>query len=157
MNNEHIQDRFIGAWRLVWLEEPGAKGEIHKADCTGMLVYTRDGHVSVQVMYRNPETGGQGGPVQYAQSGYEASFRKYEIDEEAHTFTFHVEGAMAESLGKRRKERGIDRRDHAPGVLFGLAHGSECFGGSKRSLSEVVNINGKVGLSSAKNVNHGRQ
>lgn len=98
VNKEHIQDRLIGAWRLVWLEEPDAKGEIHKADCTGMLVYTRDGHMSVQVMYRNPRTGGQGEPVQYAQGGYEASFGKYEIDEKAHTFTFHVEGAMVRSL-----------------------------------------------------------
>ena len=47
---------------------------MHKADCTGLLVYTRDGHMSVQVMYRNPQTGGQAGPVQYAQGGYEASF-----------------------------------------------------------------------------------
>jgi hypothetical protein len=93
-----IQDRFVGAWRLVWLEEPDANGEVHKADCTGLLVYTRDGHMSVQVMYRNPRTGGQAGPVQYAQGGYEASFGRYEIDEGAHTFTFHVEGAMVRSL-----------------------------------------------------------
>lgn len=54
--------------------------------------------MSVQVMYRNPQTGGQGGPVQYAQGGYEASFGSYMIDENAHTFTFHVEGAMVRSL-----------------------------------------------------------
>lgn len=92
------QDGFIGAWRLVSLEEPDAEAKAHKTDCTGMLVYTRDGHMSVQVMYRNPQTGGQGGPVQYAQGGYEASFGTYKIDEGAHTFTFHVEGAMVRSL-----------------------------------------------------------
>lgn len=91
--NEH----FVGAWRLATLEEPDAKGSIHKADCTGLLVYTRDGYMSVQVMYRNAQTGGQAGPVQYAQSGYEASFGRYEI-KDAHTFTFHVEGAMVRSL-----------------------------------------------------------
>ena len=96
--NERIQDRFVGAWRLAWLEEPDADGKVHKADCSGMLVYTRDGHMSVQVMYRNPGTGGQGGPVQYAQGGYEASFGTYQINENAHTFTFHVEGAMVRSL-----------------------------------------------------------
>jgi len=95
---DRFRDRFIGAWRLAWLEEPGADGQIHKADCTGLLVYTRDGHMSVQVMYRNPQTGGQGGPVQYAQGGYEASFGTYEVNENAHTFTFHVEGAMVRSL-----------------------------------------------------------
>jgi len=26
------RDRFIGAWRLVWLEEEGADGNVHKAD-----------------------------------------------------------------------------------------------------------------------------
>ncbi len=93
-----VKDRFVGAWRLAWLEEPDADGKVHKADCTGMLVYTHDGHMSVQVMYRNPQSGGQGGPVQYAQGGYEASFGTYQIDESNRTFTFHVEGAMVRSL-----------------------------------------------------------
>ena len=91
------QDRFVGAWRLATLEEPDTSGNIHTADCTGLLVYTRDGHMSVQVMYRNPQAGGQSGPVQYAQGGYEASFGTYEIND-AHTFTFHVEGAMVRTL-----------------------------------------------------------
>ena len=93
-----VEDQFVGAWRLVWLEEPDAGGRIHKPDCTGLLVYTGDGHMSVQVMYRDAQSGGQGGPVQYAQGGYEASFGRYEIDESAHTFTFHVEGAMVRGL-----------------------------------------------------------
>jgi Lipocalin-like domain len=93
-----IRHRFIGAWRLAWLEEPGADGNIHRADCTGLLVYTRDGHMSVQVMYRNPPAGTNAAPVQYAQGGYEASFGTYEIDESAHTFIFHVEGALVRTL-----------------------------------------------------------
>jgi Lipocalin-like domain len=93
-----IRNRFVGAWRLVWLEEPGADGKIHKADCTGLLVYTRDGHMSVQVMYRNPQAGTEAGPVQYAKGGYEASFGTYEINESAHTFTYHVDGALVRSL-----------------------------------------------------------
>ena len=97
-SKQEIQNRFIGAWRLAWLEEPDANGKVHKADCTGLLVYTRDGHMSVQVMYRNPQTGGQAGPVQYAQGGYEASFGSYQIDENSHTFIFRVEGAMVRSL-----------------------------------------------------------
>jgi hypothetical protein len=97
-SGHEIQDRFVGAWKLKWLEEPDAHGTVHKADCTGLLVYTRDGHMSVQVMYRNSQTGGQGGPVQYAQGGYEASFGTYRIDEAAHAFTFHVEGAMVRGL-----------------------------------------------------------
>jgi len=92
-----MQDRFAGAWRLVSLEEPDADGKIHKADCGGLLVYTRDGHMSVQVMYRNAPSENKASPVQYAQSGYEASFGRYEIND-AHTFTFHVEGALVRNL-----------------------------------------------------------
>jgi hypothetical protein len=95
--NESIRDRFVGAWRLAWLEEEGADGQIHRADCTGLLVYTRDAHMSVQVMYRNP-VGTKAAPVQYAQGGYEASFGTYEIDQRAHSFTYHVEGALLRTL-----------------------------------------------------------
>ncbi len=96
--NEGIRDRFVGAWRLAWLEEEDADGKVHRVDVTGMLVYARDGHMSVQVMYRNPQAGTPPGPVQYAQGGYEASFGRYEIDERAHRFTYHVEGALVRSL-----------------------------------------------------------
>jgi len=96
-DSRNVQDRFIGAWRLVWLEEPDADGTIHKADCTGLLAYTRDGHMSVQVMYRNPPSENKSSPVQYAQGGYEASFGRYETHDD-HTFTFHVEGALVRTL-----------------------------------------------------------
>ena len=97
MDHQRVQDRLIGAWRLAWLEESDANGEVHKPDCIGLLVYTRDGHMSVQVMYRNPQPG-TNAPVQYAQGGYEASYGTYEIDGGAHTFTFHVEGALVRTL-----------------------------------------------------------
>jgi len=73
---ESIRDRFVGGWRLAWLEEQGADGKIHRGDCTGLLVFTRDGHMSVQVMYRMPQSNSHAAsnaaPVQYAQGGYEA-------------------------------------------------------------------------------------
>lgn len=100
--SEGIRDRFVGAWRLAWLEEEGADGKIRRADCIGLLVYTRDGHMSVQVMYRNPQANSRAAtsaaPVQYAQGGYEASFGTYEIDKSNRTFTFHVEGALVRAL-----------------------------------------------------------
>jgi hypothetical protein len=99
--NEDIRQRFVGAWRLAWLEEEGADGKVHKADCTGLLVYTPDGHMTVQVMYRNPQANSQtatSATPQYAAGGYEASFGTYEIDEPAHHFTFHVEGALVRTL-----------------------------------------------------------
>jgi hypothetical protein len=96
-NTRNIQDRFVGAWRLAWLEEPDANGTVHKADCTGLLVYTRDGHMSVQVQYRSPNADDKAAPVQYAAGGYEASFGTYKVDD-ANTFTFHVEGALVRAL-----------------------------------------------------------
>ena len=96
--NEGIQARFVGAWRLVSLEAPGPDGKIHKADSTGLFVFTRDGHASVQVMERNPPSQTPAGPDQYSHGGYEATFGTYEVDENAHTFTFHVEGALVRTL-----------------------------------------------------------
>jgi hypothetical protein len=90
--NTEIKDRFVGAWKLVSLEEPSADGQLHKADCAGMFVFTRDGRASVQVMYRNAETASA-----YAHSGYEASYGSYHIDD-ASTFTFHIDGALVRTL-----------------------------------------------------------
>jgi hypothetical protein len=96
--NQSIRDQFVGAWRLAWLEQPGVDGKLHRIDCSGMLVYTRDGHMSVQVMERDTQAQSAAGPQQYSQDGYEASYGTYEVDERAHTFTFHVEGALVRSL-----------------------------------------------------------
>lgn len=92
------KSRFVGAWRLVSLEAPGPDGKIQKANSTGMFVFTSDGHASVQVMERNPPPRAAAGPEQYSQGGYEATFGTYEVDETAHTFTFHVEGSLVRNL-----------------------------------------------------------
>jgi hypothetical protein len=96
--NDVIRERFVGAWRLASLEQQGADGKVHKADSTGLLVFTRDGHMSVQVMERNPQAQAPAAPEQYSQGGYEASFGTYAIDDGAHTFTYHVEGALVRTL-----------------------------------------------------------
>ena len=87
-----IQNRLVGAWRLVSLEEPSTDGQVHKADCSGMFVFTRDGNASVQVMYGTLPTGSA-----YAQGGYEASYGSYRIDNSS-TFTYHVDGALVRTL-----------------------------------------------------------
>jgi hypothetical protein len=79
-------------------ETPGPDGKMQKANSAGMFAFTRDGHASVQVMERNPLARPASGPDQYSQGGYEATFGTYEVDESAHTFTFHVEGALVRSL-----------------------------------------------------------
>jgi len=90
--NTETKAPFVGAWKLVSLEEPSADGQLHKADCAGMFVFTRDGRASVQVMYRNAQTASA-----YAQGGYEASYGSYHIDDDS-TFTFHIDGALARTL-----------------------------------------------------------
>jgi len=60
-----------------------------------MLIYTRDGHMSVQLMLPKSESGVSN---DYVQNGYEASFGSYEVNEEAHTVTHHVEGSITHGL-----------------------------------------------------------
>jgi hypothetical protein len=106
--NDGMQDHFVGAWRLAQLETQGPDGKIHKADSTGLLVFTRDGHMSVQVMERNPPAQTPTAPEQYSQGGYEASFGTYKIDESTHTFTYHVEGALVRTLVGKDLPRAFD-------------------------------------------------
>jgi hypothetical protein len=102
--SQPVRDRFAGSWRLIWLEEPGVDGKLHRASCTGLLVYTADGHMSVQVMYDKARQETGGGQPQYAQGGYEATFGTYEVNESARTFTLRVEGALVRNLlGKTMK------------------------------------------------------
>ena len=98
VSNGDVRDRFAGAWRLVSQEHPGPDGTLHRLDSTGMFIFTRDGHLSVQVMERNPQGPTSALPSQYSQGGYEASWGTYTVDERAHTFTFHVEGAFVRNL-----------------------------------------------------------
>ena len=96
-DSDSVAGQFVGAWRLAWLEQPAADGKLYRIECCGMLVYTQDGHMSVQVMEREPQAQATG-PQQYSQGGYEASYGTYQVNESDHTFTFHVEGALVRSL-----------------------------------------------------------
>jgi hypothetical protein len=93
---EDARERLLGAWRLASLEEPTADGTLRKVDGTGLLVFTDDGHMSVQVLYRSP--GAVPGSSPYAQDGYEASFGTFEVDDSGRAFTYRVEGALVRTL-----------------------------------------------------------
>jgi hypothetical protein len=60
-----------------------------------MLVYTQDGHMSVQLMYQASANTLSNG---YVLNGHEASFGKYDVDETAHTVTHHVQGSITRGL-----------------------------------------------------------
>jgi hypothetical protein len=98
LGEEGIQAQLVGAWRLAWIEEQGADGQLHKGDRTGILVYTSDGHMSVQIMARDASAPPAAGPVHYEQGGYEAYYGRYDVDERAHSVTHHVEGALVRTL-----------------------------------------------------------
>jgi hypothetical protein len=92
MAGDHDRDRerLIGAWHLVRIEAPGVDGSLQ-----GMLIYTRDGHMSVQLMY--PKSA-HALSNEYVQNGYEASFGSYTVDEATHTVTHHVQGSVTREL-----------------------------------------------------------
>jgi hypothetical protein len=86
----------IGAWHLVRIDVPGANGNmIASSQPKGMLMYTRDGHVSVQLMY--PKSA-ESADNEYVLGGYEASFGSYVVDEGKHLVTHHVEGSITRDL-----------------------------------------------------------
>lgn len=90
------RDKLIGAWRLVSLEAPGADGQPQAVPgLTGSLVYTSDGHVSVQIMYPQSQTSLSN---DYVLNGYEASFGSYDVNPSAHTVTHHVQGSITRGL-----------------------------------------------------------
>jgi hypothetical protein len=90
------KEQLIGAWHLERINASGPDGQpMPGPQPKGMLIYTRDGHMSVQLMY--PETAD---PVsnEYVLKGYEASFGSYDVNETAHTVTHHVQGSITRDL-----------------------------------------------------------
>jgi hypothetical protein len=90
------REKLIGAWHLVSLAMAAADGRQNPtAGILGTLIYTRDGHMSVQLMYPQSAAALSN---DYARNGYEASFGSYDVNEEAHTVTHHVEGSVTRGL-----------------------------------------------------------
>src|SRR4051794_4603734 len=90
------KERLIGAWHLTRIEAPGPVGSGAPAlQPKGMLIYTRDGHMSVQLMY--PQSA-RALSNEYVQNGYEASFGSYGLNEATHTVTHHVQGSITRDL-----------------------------------------------------------
>lgn len=85
--------RLIGAWHLASITGPDGK-PVSTAP-SGMLIYTRDGHMSVPLMYPKSENALSN---QYVQAGYEASFGSYDVDEARHMVTHHVQGSVTRDL-----------------------------------------------------------
>jgi hypothetical protein len=94
--NNSGRNSLIGAWHLVRIDAPGPDGKVALTpQPKGMLIYTLDGHMSVQLMYpksaKSPDN-------EYVLSGYEASFGSYDVDEAKHIVTHHVQGSVTRDL-----------------------------------------------------------
>jgi hypothetical protein len=90
------RERLIGAWHLEHIDSPGQDGKpTDIPQPQGMLIYTGDGHMSVQLMY--PKLA-KALSNEYVQNGYEASFGSYDVDEAKHMLTHHVQGSITGDL-----------------------------------------------------------
>lgn len=90
------REKLIGAWHLVRIDVGDSAAKSATAPHPlGMLIYTQDGHMSVQLMY--PESA-HGADNEYVHAGYEASFGSYDVDEAKHTLTHHVQGSITRDL-----------------------------------------------------------
>lgn len=93
-----VREQLVGAWRLAWTEEGTDRKMTRITDREGTIIYTSDGHMSVQIMLPKPDAAPQGNPVKYDQGGYEAYFGTFDVNEQAHTVTHHVQGALVRDL-----------------------------------------------------------
>ncbi len=90
------REKLIGTWHLVHIDEPDPDGKsVPIPQPKGMLIYTRDGHMSVQLMYAKSANTLSN---EYVLNGYEASFGSFDVDEAAHTVTHHVQGSNTRDL-----------------------------------------------------------
>ena len=81
------REKLVGAWHLVSMGDSGASRQTNLAKIVariqGTLIYTRDGHMSVQLMYP-PSAASLSN--EYVRNGYEASFGSYDVNEETHDY-----------------------------------------------------------------------
>jgi hypothetical protein len=103
---------FIGAWRLVAVEERQPGGDLtypYGSHPVGLLIYDESGYMSVQIMRSDRRPLSSDNPdetsaeeIKRAVEGFTAFFGRYEIDEQRKTVTHHVEGhLLPNSVGKR--------------------------------------------------------
>lgn len=83
------REKLIGAWHLASITGSDGK-QITSGAPMGILIYTLDGHMSVQLMYPKSENSLSN---EYVQNGYEASFGSYDVNGATHILMHHVQGA----------------------------------------------------------------
>jgi hypothetical protein len=84
-----VQRAVVGTWRFVHIENPGPDGKPAEApQPTGVLIYTKDGHAAVQLMYPKTSLSNE-----FVHEGYEATFGTYDLDAGKQQIVYHVQGS----------------------------------------------------------------
>jgi hypothetical protein len=99
-----LRARLLGAWRLldaVAVPLDGSPGRPHGDHSVGLILYTLDGHVAVQIMERDRVVPASAdwtalSPDEYAAQGrtYFAYAGRFEVDEAAATVTHHIDVSL---------------------------------------------------------------
>src|SRR5262245_11067201 len=107
-----LQDRFVGTWKLVGIEQRNAKGEVippaaGAQNRTGYIIYDSAGYVAVSIMpaARKKYVGAQPTDEEAlaAITGYAAYFGTFTIDAKEQAVTHHLEGSLNPGMGKDQK------------------------------------------------------
>jgi hypothetical protein len=106
-NEVEIMARLAGAWDLVAIELPQADGTTKRSDAAGLLIFSAEGHMAVQV--RNLEAAASDSV--YSSGGYEASYGSIAIDPATSTFVYQVEGALIHDLVGQKLPRAFQLMD----------------------------------------------
>jgi hypothetical protein len=94
--HDSAREKLIGAWHVMHIDAPGPDEKpLDIPQPIGMLIYARDGHMSLQLMYSKSANAQSN---EYVQDGYEASLGSYDLDEAKHTLTRHVQGSVTRDL-----------------------------------------------------------
>ncbi|HWU03053.1 MAG TPA: lipocalin-like domain-containing protein [Novosphingobium sp.] len=73
------------------VEQPAPDGTVQKIECPGLLTFTGDGHMALQLM--QPESTANA----YSHGGYEATFGTFRMTGKEQ-FTYHIAGSLVRDL-----------------------------------------------------------
>jgi len=101
ISTPRIEDRFVGTWRFVSIEQRNAKGEvvpIENPPAGGVLMYTPTGHMAVQLLRAGRQKYAADQPTgeeaQAALATYAAYHGPFTVNEAEGTVTHHREAHL---------------------------------------------------------------
>jgi hypothetical protein len=108
-----LKDRFVGAWKLVSIEQRNAKGEVvppanpGRPAPVGYIIYDAAGYVAVGIMPSGRAKYAAAQPTAQealaAMTGYAAYFGTFNINEAEGFVTHHLQGSLNPGMGAEQK------------------------------------------------------